>query len=176
MIRYLTVPVGRPLARSGRRKMLGGNRRVPPGYPGQRHTGPKEVLPVCVLQGCATQVSTPSRSYACRIGSQENHSSATNHARALTLGPLRTCWNTGAVAGHDEDRHCYASPRLLLHSYSCQIFAPIPRVTRGVPGFNLLANVPHAREIDPGPSERTGTMRRFGSPAVILVITNTHNI
>ena len=158
--------------------MLGGNRRVPPGYPGQRHTGPKEVLPVCVLQGWATQVSTPSRSYACRVGSQEIHTSATNHARALTLGPLRTCWNTGAVAGHDEDRHCYPSPRLLLHSYSCQIFAPIPRDTRGGAGFNLPARVLHAREIDPGPSRRTGTMLILDSPAVTFVspfvITNIH--
>ena len=122
-----------------------------------------------VLQGWTTQVSTPSRSYACRVGSQEIHTSATNHARALTLGPLRTCWNTGAVAGHDEDRHCYPSPRLLLHSYSCQIFAPIPRVTRGVPGFNLPARVPHAREIDPGPSQKAGTMLILDSPVSTLV-------
>ena len=32
-----------------------------------------------------------------------------------------------------------------------------------------MRNVPHAREIDPGPSEKAGTMSILDSPAVIFV-------
>ena len=35
----------------------------------------------------------------------------------------------------------------------------------------MLANVPHAREIDPGPSRRAGTMLILDSAAVTFVYT-----
>ena len=33
----------------------------------------------------------------------------------------------------------------------------------------MMRNVPHARETDPGPSEKAGTMSILDSPAVIFV-------